>query len=159
MAGGKVEEAIEKLFAMQELEAVSLSYAHTVSAQQKADLEAFRAATRERALTMYNHVKTVEAGEKGKGTVVRFKIFCPSLHTVAMCLYSHESHLLGLAPSRVTPPCNKHRTLQQAPYKHHTLQQAPYKHHTLQQAPYKHHTLQQAPYKHHTLQQAPYTAL
>ena len=66
-----MEEAIEKLFAMQELEAVSLSYAHTVSAQQKADLEAFRAATRERALTMYNHVKTVEAGEKGKGTVVR----------------------------------------------------------------------------------------
>ena len=40
-----MEEAIEKLFAMEELDAVSLSYAHTVSAQQKADLEAFRAAS------------------------------------------------------------------------------------------------------------------
>jgi hypothetical protein len=42
-----------------------------VTAQQKKELEEFRAATRERALTHYDKVKAAEIEEKGKGSVVR----------------------------------------------------------------------------------------
>jgi hypothetical protein len=70
LAGGKVEEAIEKMFAIQDLEAMCIS-SEASSAQQKADLEAFRAAMRERALTLYDKVQQQEAEEKGKGAVVK----------------------------------------------------------------------------------------
>ena len=70
LSGGKVEEAIEKMFAIQELEAMCIS-SEAASAQQKADLEAFRAAMRERALTLYDKVQQQEAEEKGKGAVVK----------------------------------------------------------------------------------------
>lgn len=70
LAGGKVEEAIDKMFAIQDLEAMCIS-SEAASAQQKADLEAFRAAMRERALTLYDKVQQQEAEEKGKGSVVK----------------------------------------------------------------------------------------
>lgn len=70
LAGGKVEEAIEKMFGLQELEAMCIS-SEAASAQQKADLDAFRAAMRERALTLYDKVQQQEAEEKGKGAVVK----------------------------------------------------------------------------------------
>ena len=43
------------MFAVQEFESMSIS-SETVTAQQKADLAAFRDATRERALTRYDQV-------------------------------------------------------------------------------------------------------
>jgi hypothetical protein len=70
LAGGKVEEAIEKMFAIQDLEAMCIS-SEAASAQHQADLEAFRAAMRERALTLYDKVQQQEAEEKGKGAVVK----------------------------------------------------------------------------------------
>ena len=49
---------------------MSISQAE-VSAQHKAELEAFREATRVRALTRYDKVASEEVEEKGKGTVAR----------------------------------------------------------------------------------------
>ena len=70
LSNGRVDEAIERMFAIQEFENLCVS-ADAVSAKQRAELEAFRAATRERALTRYSTVAAAEVEEKGKGAVVR----------------------------------------------------------------------------------------
>ena len=70
LSNGRVDEAIERMFEIQEFENLCVS-ADAVSAKQRAELEAFRAATRERALARYSTVAAAEVEEKGKGAVVR----------------------------------------------------------------------------------------